>query len=482
MGASALDGRSGAPLRSCLAVVLAAGEGTRMQSARPKVLHELAGLSMLGHVLAALAATGAARVAVVAPPGHDAVIAEAKRCLPGVLITVQKERLGTAHAVLAARAAIAEGYDDVLVVLADAPLVRPQTLCAMRRKLAAGKNAAVVLGFAAREPAGYGRLIVEDGTLCAIREERDAADAERAITLCNSGLMALDGGQALGLLEAIGNANSKREYYLTDIVAGARARGLKAAIEIAAEEEALGINDRAQLAAAESVLQARLRAAAMKGGATLIDPSSVTLAFDTVLGRDTVIEPHVVFAPGVRIGEGTRIRSFSYLEKSVVGANAVIGPFARLRPGNDLAEDAHIGNFVELKASAIGPGAKINHLSYIGDASIGAKANVGAGTITCNYDGLAKHRTEIGENAFIGSNSSLIAPLKIGAGAYIGSGSVITADVAPGALALGRARQIEKPGRGERFRKPGPAEGGTARKETEPAGSSKAGSSKKDGA
>lgn len=452
-----------------------------MQSARPKVLHELAGLSMLGHVLSTLAATGAWRVAVVVPPGQEAVIAEAKRCLPGVAIAVQKERLGTAHAVLAARAAIAEGYDDVLVALADAPLVRPETLCAMRRKLAAGKNAVVVLGFAAKDPAGYGRLIIEDGTLCAIREERDAADAERAITLCNAGLMALDGRQALGLLEAIGNANSKQEYYLTDIVALARARGLKVAIESTAEEEALGINDRVQLAAVESVLQARLRAAAMLGGATLIDPQSVTLAFDTVLGRDTIIEPHVVFAQGVTIGEGTRIRSFSYLEKSVVGANAVIGPFARLRPGNDLAEDAHIGNFVELKASVIGPGAKINHLSYIGDARVGAKANVGAGTVTCNYDGLAKHRTEIGASAFIGSNSSLVAPVKIGTGAYIGSGSVITEDVAPGALALGRARQIEKPGRGARFRKPGPPEGDPARKETEPAGQS-AGNSKKDGA
>jgi bifunctional UDP-N-acetylglucosamine pyrophosphorylase/glucosamine-1-phosphate N-acetyltransferase len=470
----------GAALRSCLAVVLAAGEGTRMQSALPKVLHELAGRSMLAHVLSTVAGAGAAEVAVVAGPDHGAVIAEARKTKPDAAIAVQDVRLGTAHAVLAARQAIARGYDDLLIVYADTPLVRPEILCAMRRKLATGKNAAVVLGFKAKAPAGYGRLIMENGRLHAIREERDATGPEREITLCNAGLMALDGRRALSLLEAIGNANSKKEYYLTDIVAVARARGLAIDIEIAPEEEALGINDKEQLAAAESLLQARLRKAAMHGGATLIDPSSVTLAFDTVLGRDTVIEPHVVFAPGVKIGEGTRVRSFSYLERSVVGPNAIIGPFARLRPGNDLAQDVHIGNFVELKASTIGQGAKINHLSYIGDAGIGAKANVGAGTITCNYDGLAKHRTEIGENAFIGSNSSLVAPVKIGAGAYIGSGSVITEDVAPGAMALGRARQVEKPGRGKRFRQPNALDPGQVRNEAEPA-DSLADGSKKDG-
>lgn len=449
-----------------------------MQSARPKVLHELAGRSMLAHVLTTLASADAGQVTVVIGPDQEAIVAEAKQCLPGVEIAVQKERLGTAHAVLAAREAIARGYDDLVIAFADAPLVRPETFCAMRRKLAGGDKAVVALGFEAREPAGYGRFILENGLLHAIREERDATAAEREITLCNAGLMALDGRQALALLEAIGNANSKKEYYLTDAVAVARARGLAIDIEIAPEEEALGINDKEQLAAAEFLLQARLRKAAMRGGAILIDPSSVTLTFDTVLGRDTVIEPHVVFAAGVKIGEGTRVRSFSYLERSVVGPNAVIGPFARLRPGNDLAQDVHIGNFVELKASTIGQGAKINHLSYIGDAGIGTKANVGAGTITCNYDGLAKHRTEIGENAFIGSNSSLVAPVKIGAGAYIGSGSVITEDVAPGAMALGRARQVEKPGRGKRFRQPNALEPGRAHNEAEPADSLADGSTK----
>jgi len=479
MDARALDCRSDPPPRSCLAVVLAAGEGMRMQSARPKVLHELAGRSMLAHVLSGLAAAGATEIAIVVGRAHQASIDEAKRWLPGAEIVVQNERLGTAHAVLAAREAIARGYDDVVVGFADAPLVRPETFCAMRRRLAAGDKAVVALGFEARAPGGYGRLILQDGILRAIREERDATAAEREITLCNAGLMALAGRHALTLLGAIGNANSKKEYYLTDIIAVARSRGLEIDIEIVSEQEALGINDREQLAAAESILQARLRAAAMQGGATLIDPSTVTLSFDTVLGRDTVIEPNVVFAQGVAIGEGARIRSFSYLEKTTVGPNAVIGPFARLRPGNTLAPGVHIGNFVELKASTIGQGAKINHLSYIGDASVGAKTNVGAGTITCNYDGLAKHRTEIGESAFIGSNSSLVAPVKIGAGAYIGSGSVITEDVAPGAMALGRARQVEKPGRGKRFRKPDAPEPGLARDETELANQS-AGDNKKD--
>jgi bifunctional UDP-N-acetylglucosamine pyrophosphorylase / glucosamine-1-phosphate N-acetyltransferase len=423
-----------------------------MDSARPKVLHELAGRSMLGHVLSSLGEAGAGQVAVVVGPNQEAVVAEAKKSTPNAEIVVQEERLGTAHAVLAARDAIARGYDDLLVVFADTPLVRPETFITMRKKLAGGENVVVALGFKAREPAGYGRFILGDGGLKSICEERDATDAEREITICNAGLMALDGRLALTLLEAIGNANSKKEYYLTDVVAVARSHGLAVAAQIADEDEVVGVNGRAQLAAAGSILQARLRAAAMRGGATLIDPNSVTLAFDTKLGRDTVIEPHVVFGPGVRVGEGTLIRSFSYLEGAAVGANAEIGPFARLRPGTALAQDVHIGNFVEVKASTISQGAKINHLSYVGDASIGARTNVGAGTITCNYDGAAKYRTEIGENVFVGSNSALVAPIKIGAGAYIGSGSVITQDVAPDALALGRARQIEKPGRGKALR------------------------------
>jgi bifunctional UDP-N-acetylglucosamine pyrophosphorylase/glucosamine-1-phosphate N-acetyltransferase len=438
--------------RTCLAIVLAAGESTRMHSVRPKALHKLAGRSMLAHILDSLVEAGAGQIAVVVGPNHDAAIAEATATVLNAEIAVQKERLGTAHAVLAAREAIARSYDDILVIFADTPLVRPETFTAMRRALAEGHNAIVVLGFEAGAPAGYGRLILEDGCLKAIREEKDATHAERKIKHCSAGLMALDGRHALAVLDAIGNSNSQKEYYLSDAIAVARSRGLAVAAVFANEDEVMGVNDRMQLAAAESILQARLRAKAMREGATLIDPLSVTLAFDTRLGSDVVVEPYVVFGPRVSVGEGSLIRSFSYLEGAVVGQNAVVGPFARLRPGATLAHDVHIGNFVEVKASDVGAGAKINHLSYIGDASIGAKTNVGAGTITCNYDGFGKHRTEIGENTFIGSNTALVAPVKIGAGAYVGSGSVITNDVAPDSLALARARQVEKPGWARAFR------------------------------
>jgi len=432
--------------RTCLAIVLAAGDSARMRSARPKVLHELAGRSMLNHVLSSLVEAGAERTVVVAGPSHNSVMAEARTIVRDAGIAIQNERLGTAHAVLAAREAIARGYDDLLVVFADTPLVRPETFAAMRKALAGGQNAIAALGFEAKQPAGYGRFILAAGALKAIREDRDASAAEREIKLCNAGLMALDGRHALALLDAIGNVNSQKEYYLTDIVAVARSRGLEVAAVIAAEDEVLGVNDRSQLAAAEAAMQERLRAKAMREGATLRDPSSVTLAFDTRLGRDVVVEPHVVFGPGVDVGEGSRIRSFSYLEGATIGQNVSVGPFARLRPGTGLGQDVRIGNFVEVKASDVGAGAKINHLSYIGDASIGARTNVGAGTITCNYDGFAKYRTEVGAHAFVGSNSALVAPVKIGDGAYIGSGSVITQDVAPDALALARAGQIEKPG------------------------------------
>jgi bifunctional UDP-N-acetylglucosamine pyrophosphorylase / glucosamine-1-phosphate N-acetyltransferase len=438
--------------RTCLAIVLAAGESTRMRSATPKVLHKLAGRSMLSHVLNALTEAGADRTVVVVGPNHDAIIAEAKTRGCEVEFAIQTARLGTAHAVLAARTAIVRGYDDILVVFADTPLVRPETFAAMRKALAGGRNAVAVLGFEARQSAGYGRLIIENGALIAIREDRDANTAESKISMCNAGLMALDGSRALALLEAIGNDNSQSEYYLTDIVSVARSHGFDVAAVIAPEDEVLGVNDRMQLAAAELQLQARLRVAAMQEGATLLDPSSVTLSFDTRLGRDAVVEPHVVFGPGVSVGEGSLIRSFSHLEGATIGPNATIGPFARLRPGAALAHHVHIGNFVEVKASDVGAGTKINHLSYIGDASIGSKTNIGAGTITCNYDGFTKSRTEIGDNAFIGSNTALVAPVRIGEGAYVGSGSVVTKDVAKDALALARERQIEKPGWAKVFR------------------------------
>jgi bifunctional UDP-N-acetylglucosamine pyrophosphorylase/glucosamine-1-phosphate N-acetyltransferase len=437
--------------RTCLAIVLAAGNGTRMGSARPKVLHKLAGRSMLGHALAAVTAAEADRSVIVVGPDHAELVAEAKSVSPSVETVVQAERRGTAHAVLAAREAILEGYDDILIAFADTPLVRPETFTKLRATLAAGNDTVVVSGFETKAPAGYGRFIIEDGALIAIREEADASEAEQRITLCSAGLMVLDGRRALPLLDAIGNKNAKNEFYLTDIVAVARARGNTASFVLIPEDEVLGVNDRVQLAAAEAALQARLRAKAMQEGASLIDPSSVTFSFDTKLGRDVIVEPYVVFGPGVTVGDGALIRSFCHLESATIGPNASVGPFARLRPGAELAEDVHIGNFVELKAAKIGAGAKINHLSYIGNAHVGGKTNIGAGTITCNYDGFGKYTTEIGENVFVGSHSALVAPVRIGAGAYVGAGSVITADVSPGALAIARERQVEKPGWAEEF-------------------------------
>ncbi|WP_020175657.1 bifunctional UDP-N-acetylglucosamine diphosphorylase/glucosamine-1-phosphate N-acetyltransferase GlmU [Methyloferula stellata] len=438
--------------RTCLAVVLAAGEGTRMKSSKPKVLHALAGRSMLAHVLAALAAAEVDHVAVVVGPGHEAVEAEVQKLKPGAEIFLQTERRGTAHAVLAARQAIARGYDDLLVVFADTPLVRGETFLAMRRALADYHAAVVVLGFEPEDPTGYGRLIRENGELVAIREEKDASEEEREIGLCNAGLMAFGGHGALKLLDAIGNTNAKNEYYLTDAVAVARAHGVLAAVFDVPADEVLGVNDRFQLSVAESYLQERLRLAAMQAGVTMREPTSVYFSFDTVLGRDVTIEPHVVFGPGVTVAEGASILAFSHLEGASVGPNAIVGPFARLRPGAVLHENVHVGNFVEVKAAVLEAGVKANHLSYIGDAKIGARSNIGAGTITCNYNGFSKFFTEVGEDAFVGVHSALVAPVKIGAGAYIGTGSVITQDVPADALALARVHQIEKPGWAAAFR------------------------------
>lgn len=433
---------------SALAVVLAAGEGTRMRSSRPKVLHEIGGRSLLSHTLAAVAGAGVDRVALVVGPGRDDVAAQAG----GARCFVQTERLGTAHAVLAAAPAIEGNYETLLIAFADTPLVRPETFKALRAALQSTGAAVAVLGFEARDPKGYGRLIREGGELVAIREEKDASAEERAITLCNAGLMALDGQIALDLLQAIGCDNAQREYYLTDVVAMARARGRACVVVTVEESEVQGVNDRVQLAQAEATFQTRLREAAMRGGATLVQPATVTLCYDTELGRDVVVEPNVVFGPGVTVEEGARIRAFSHLEGVRVGARAIIGPFARLRPGTTLGEDVHVGNFVEVKASTLGKGVKANHLTYLGDASVGAGTNVGAGTITCNYDGYFKTRTQIGENVFVGSHSSLIAPVTIGNGAYIGTGSVVTDDVAADALVIARARQVEKTGWAQTFR------------------------------
>lgn len=439
------------PHRSSLAVVLAAGQGQRMRSDRPKVLHEIAGRSLLGHVLASLTAAGVDRVAVVVGPDGECVAAEARRHVAGARIFVQSDRLGTGHAVLTARAAIEEGCDEVLVAFADTPLVRPATFEGLRGCLAGGA-AVAALAFEAADPAGYGRLLLEHGELRGIIEHKDASEIERAIRLCNAGLMAIDGRQALALLDGIDNRNAQGEYYLTDVVSRAIGRGLRATHLVAAESEVMGVNDRIQLSVAEKIAQDRLREAAMAAGATLIDPASTYLSFDTRLGRDVTVEPHVWFGPGVTVGDGAAIHAFSHLERARVAEKAGVGPFARLRPGAEIGAAAKIGNFVEIKQADIAAGAKVSHLSYIGDASVGAEANIGAGVITCNYDGFLKHRTVVGAGAFVGTNASLVAPVTIGAGAIVGAGSVITKDVEPDALAVSRAPQDPYPGWAKTFR------------------------------
>lgn len=438
--------------RPLVTVILAAGKGTRMRSGLPKVLHRIAGRSMLGHALALAKALGGDRLAVVVGPDMDLVRREAAAAAPGAEVFVQERQLGTADAVLAARGAIQGYMGDLLVLFADTPLVTRETVETLIGALDGGAQVAV-LGFEAREPGSYGRLITDkDGSLAAIREAKDASPAERAIRLCNSGVMAFRLDEPLAVLGEIGNANAKGEFYLTDAVEIVRRRGGRAAFVVCDEDEVLGVNARSELAAAEAIWQRRARDRAMAEGVTLIAPETVWLSFDTALGRDVTIEPNVFFGPGVTVGDGAEIKANSYLEGAVVGAGARVGPFARLRPGAALGRDVHVGNFVEVKNVTLGDGAKANHLSYLGDGAVGAKANIGAGTIFCNYDGFQKHRTEIGAGVFVGSNSALVAPVRIGDGAYIGSGSVITRDVAPDALALARGRQEERPGWAQKFR------------------------------
>ena len=437
--------------RTCLAVILAAGDSTRMKSSMSKVLHPVAGLPMIWHVMRTVASAGIADVALVLGRDADAVAKAAAVEGVNARTFLQTERLGTGHAVLSARAAIADGFDDVLVTYGDAPLVTAGPFAAARAQLAAGADVAVI-GFHTDRPTGYGRLLVENGELVAIREEKDATDEERKVTWCNSGIMAINGRKALQLLEKIDNGNAKGEYYLTDLVEIVRASGGRAVAVDAPEAEMAGCNNRAELAVLERLWQERRRQEVMLSGVTMIAPETVFLAYDTELGQDTVIEPNVVFGPGVTVESGAVIHAFSHLEGAHVSCGATVGPFARLRPGANLAAQSKVGNFCEVKKAEIGEGAKINHLTYIGDAIVGAHTNVGAGTITCNYDGINKHVTQIGANAFIGSNSSLIAPVSIGDGAYVGSGSVITEDVPADALALGRGRQENKPERAKVIR------------------------------
>ena len=435
-----------------LTIVLAAGKGTRMKSALPKVLHPMAGLSLVGHVLKLAAAAGGSKLAVVIGPDMDNVRGEVVKHAPHASVSIQQHQLGTADAVLAARDVLAAHTGDVIVLYGDTPLITPPTLARMRAALDAGANV-VVLGFKAADPRGYGRLLTgSGGELEAIREHREASPAERTIDLCNSGVVALRCPDTLAILGRIGNANAKGEFYLTDAVEIARAAGMKAAAVVCSEEEVLGINSRDQLASAEATFQRRARQQAMAEGATLIAPETVWFSHDTRLGCDVTIEPNVFFGPGVTIEDNVAIHANCHIVEAHVRSGARIGPFARLRPGTDIGPDAHVGNFVEIKNVVMEAGAKANHLSYVGDGHVGAGANIGAGTIFCNYDGFNKHRTEIGAGAFVGSNSALVAPVRIGEGAYIGSGSVITKDVPANSLALERSEQRVIEGWAQKFR------------------------------
>jgi len=433
-------------------IVLAAGDGTRMKSRRPKVLHPIGGRAMLSHVLAAAGKLEPINSGLVLAPGMEEVAVCARQSVPEIQIFTQKPALGTAHAVLAARKLLQGLTGDVLILYGDTPLIRPETLGQMIAARRAGAGV-VVLGFHAQDPGAYGRLVVSPGgALSAIVEASEADAATRALTFCNSGVVAVEGAVLMDLLDAVGRENAKGEYYLTDIIAIAREKGIGCVTIEGQESEVLGVNSRAELAQAESIFQERMRRAALDHGVTLSDPSTVYFSHDTELARDVWVAPHVVFGPGVRVGEGAAIHAFSHLEGADVAPQARIGPFARLRPGAEIGPDVHIGNFVEVKKSVIEEGAKVNHLTYIGDTFIGAGANIGAGTITCNYDGFDKYQTHIGKGASIGSNNSLVAPVTIGDGAYTGSGSVIRKDVEANALALSDGKQKSFPQWAEKFR------------------------------
>jgi bifunctional UDP-N-acetylglucosamine pyrophosphorylase/glucosamine-1-phosphate N-acetyltransferase len=435
------------------AVILAAGHGTRMKSALPKVMHQIGGRAMIAHVIDAAAALTPERMAVVIGDHAPAVGEFAKSVDPKIAVAVQSPPKGTGHAVMQALPALQGFSGAVLVLYADTPLVRPETLRALAGEIAKGA-AVAVLGFTPADPGAYGRLKRDgQGALAAIVEAKDASPEELNIGLCNSGVMAINAAFLTKRLKDIGNKNAKGEYYLTDIVALARKDGESCAVIEAETQEVIGVNSRVELSEAEAVFQKRMRRAAMENGATLADPETVYFSFDTKLGKDVTVGQNVVFGPGVTLADGAEVKPFSHLEGASLASGATAGPFARLRPGADLKSGAKVGNFVEIKKAVIGDGAKVSHLTYIGDAEVGADANIGAGTITCNYDGYGKHKTIIGKGAFIGSNSALVAPVTIGDGAYVGSGSVVTKDVEPGDLAVARSRQTAIKGWAARFRK-----------------------------
>lgn len=425
-------------------IVLAAGMGTRMNSDLPKVLHHVAGSPLLHHALNAGMALEPARVVVVTGHGADAVAASALAFHEGCEAVLQEPQLGTAHAVAMAAPLLAGAAGDAIVLYGDTPFIGAETLAAMRA--ARARHAVVVLGFHAADPGRYGRLIADGEALEKIVEYKDATDAQRAITLCNSGVICADAGVLMDLVARVGNANAAGEYYLTDIVEIARADGLSCGLVLCDEAQTMGINTRTELARAEAAFQTRARAEALENGVTLTAPDTVFFALDTHIGRDAIIGAHVVFGPGVTIESGAEVLAFCHLTGCHISRGATVGPFARLRAGAELAEDVHVGNFVEIKNAILDEGVKVGHLSYIGDADIGEFTNIGAGTITCNYDGVMKHRTTIGKRAFIGSNTMLIAPIRVGHDAMTGSGSVITEDVPDAAIALGRARQVNKLG------------------------------------
>ncbi|MEO0913361.1 MAG: bifunctional UDP-N-acetylglucosamine diphosphorylase/glucosamine-1-phosphate N-acetyltransferase GlmU, partial [Pseudomonadota bacterium] len=416
-------------------IILAAGRGTRMRSDMPKVLHKLAGAPLLWHAMRAGEQIAAERTIVVVGHGGPDVQAAAEAENEDAIVVEQVEQLGTAHAVRQAEAALSDFEGDAIVLYGDTPFVAPATLEEMLALRANGTDV-VVLGFEAKDPGRYGRLITEGGDLKAIVEAKDASPEQLRVTLCNSGVVCANAATLSELVAAVGNDNAAGEYYLTDIVGLARARGLSAGVVTCEEEETLGINSRAELAEAEAVFQTTARADAMEAGVTLTQPETVYFAYDTVIGRDVVIGPNVVFGPEVTVETGAEIGAFCHLEGCHISAGARVGPYARLRPGAEIGGGARVGNFVEIKAATLAEGAKVNHLSYIGDASVGEGANIGAGTITCNYDGVFKHRTEIGDRAFVGSNTALVAPVTVGADALIGSGAVVTSDVPEGDLAL----------------------------------------------
>ena len=431
-------------------IVLAAGEGSRMESDQPKVLHEIAGAPMLAHALSVAHAFETGKQIVVVGHQGDAVRSAALAIDEQINVVEQSEQLGTAHAVRMAAPALEGETGDAVVLFGDTPFIRSETLQTMIDARANGADI-VVLGFNASDPGRYGRLVTDGAKLTRIVEWKDATAVERAITLCNSGVIMADAATLMRLVAAVTNDNAAGEYYLTDIVALGHSEGLSSSVVTCDEAETLGINTRADLAAAETVFQTRARAAALQNGITLQAPETVYFSHDTVIGRDAVIEPNVVFGPGVTVESKARIRAFSHLEGCHVGASAIVGPYARLRPGTELSNDVKIGNFVEVKNAQIADGAKVNHLSYVGDATIGAETNVGAGTITCNYDGVFKHKTAIGERVFIGSNTMLVAPVTVGDDAMTATGTVITSDVPDGDMAIGRAKQVNKPGLARRL-------------------------------